>query len=96
MNIIKKDERERIFRDAVALVGDTDFDAGSRLVRMQRFAAFVVLLMRQEGISQGRAQAAIAIAYRRIRYQRAQPVETAQSPEDERGSEIDNRPDERR
>ena len=74
MNIIKKNERERIFREAIALVGVTDFDAGSRLVRMQRSAAFVVLLMRQEGISQGRAQTAIATAYRRIRTQRAQPV----------------------
>lgn len=82
MNIIKEDERERIFGVAVALVGDTDFDTGSRLDRRRRADAFIDELKHLEGISEGRARTAIATAYRRIRNQRAQPViETDQEPE---------------
>lgn len=71
MNIITKDERERIFRVAVALVGNTDFDAGSRLDRRRRADAFIAELMRVESISQSRAKGAVATAYRRIRRKRA-------------------------
>jgi hypothetical protein len=72
MNTIGKAERERIFGVAVALVENTDFDAGSRFDRRRRADAFIEELMRKEAISRDRAQTAIATAYRRIRYKQAQ------------------------
>jgi hypothetical protein len=70
MNTIKRDERERIYRSAVALVENTNFDAGDRFARRRRASTFVEELRHAENISQGRAQGAISTAYRRVRLER--------------------------